>query len=330
MKRLTILAIGLILILSLAACSSNSSEQTTQPEQTTPQAADPSQLIIATGGSSGTYYPLGGGIAQIITDNTSSSATAQVTGASVENMRLLSNKDVDLAFTQTDIADYASKGQLMFADSKVENLTGIATLYNETIQIVVPANSDINSVADLAGKRVSVGAPGSGTEANAQQILEVYGLTFDDIKAEHLSFGDSTDKIQDGNLDAAFVTAGAPTSAVTQLSATKGVKIISLDDDKIAQLMQKYPFYVEETIPAGTYSDVGEVKTVAVKAMLVVREDLSEELVYDITKSIFENTNKLLAINAKAESITLENATDGLSLDIHPGALKYYKEMGVK
>lgn len=330
MKRLTILAIGLILILSLAACSSNSAEQPAQTEPAQTEPAQLEQLIIATGGSSGTYYPLGGGIAQIITDNTNVSATAQVTGASVENMRLLSNTEVDLAFTQTDIADYANNGKLMFDGSKVDNLTGIATLYNETIQIVVPENSDINSVADLAGKRISIGAPGSGTEANAQQILEVYGLTFDDIKAEHLSFGDSTDKIQDGNLDAAFVTAGAPTSAVTQLSVTKGVKIISLDDDKIAQLIQKYPFYVEETIPADTYSNVGEVKTVAVKAMLVVRKDLSEEIVYDITKSIFENTDKLFAINAKASSITLENATNGLSLEIHPGALKYYKEMGVK
>lgn len=317
MKRLTIIIIALILLVTLSACSSSTSEQ-------------PQQLIIATGGTSGTYYPLGGGIAQIITDNTSSSATAQVTGASVENMRLLGDKDVDLAFTQTDIAQYAINGEEMFSEGKVDNIRGISTLYHETIQIIVPADSDINSVADLAGKRVSVGAPGSGVEANAKQVLEVYGLTFDDMQAEHLSFGDSTEKIQDGNLDAAFVTAGAPTSAVTQLSATKGVKIIPLEDDKIQALIQKYPFYVEQVIPADTYSGVGEIKTVAVKAMLVVREDLSEELVYEITKSLYENTASLIPINAKAKSITLDSALDGMSMELHPGALKYFKEMGLK
>ena len=317
MKRFFMFAIALLVVFSLAACSSGDSK-------------DPKQIILATGGTSGTYYPLGGGIAQIITDNTDVSATAQSTGASVENMRLLKAGDIDLAFTQTDIADYASNGTVMFEEGKVENLQGIATLYNETIQIVVPANSDISSVADLKGKKVSVGAPGSGAEANASQILEVYGLTFDDLKAEHLSFGDSAQKIQDGNLDAAFLTAGAPTSAVTELSATKGVKLIPLDEDKINELIEKYPFYVNEAIPADTYTDVGETTTVAVKAMLTVRSGLSEELVYEITKSLFSNTDLLVTINAKAKSISKENAVNGLSLDIHPGALKYYQEEGLK
>ncbi len=319
MKKLLLFALALTMVFSLAACSSSNGSQ-----------ADSQQLIIATGGTSGTYYPLGGGIAQIITDNTNASATAQTTGASVENMRLLSDNKVDLAFTQNDIASYANSGTVMFDGKKVDNLTGIATLYNETIQIVLPKGSAINSVADLRGKKVSVGAPGSGTEQNAMQILETYGLTFDDLKAEHLSFGDSAQKIQDGNLDAAFVTAGAPTSAVTELSATKGVKILSFDESKIKQLIAKYPFYVEQVIPAGTYSGVDEVTTVAVKAMLVARKDLSEDLVYNITKAIFEHTTKLVAINAKAKSISLDNAVQGMPLDFHPGALKYYKEKGIK
>lgn len=323
-KIITFLAI-IGLVLSLGACSSDT--DTEQGDNSNDAVAQ--QLIIATGGTSGTYYPLGGGIAQIITDNTSASATAQSTGASVENMRLLQKQDVDLAFTQTDIADYATKAVKMFDGNAVDNLTGVASLYYETIQIVVPENSDINSVADLAGKKVSTGAPGSGVEANAEQILEVYGLTFDDLKAEHLSFGDSTSKIQDGNLDAAFLTAGAPTSAVTELSATKGVKLIALDADKIAQLVESYPFYVEQTIPADTYPGVSEVNTVAVKAMLVARAGLSDELVYDITKALFENTNELVLINAKAKAISLESAAEGMSLDIHPGALKYYQEEGI-
>jgi len=330
MKKFLLLALAAMMVLSLAACSSGSSTEEEQQPQQQGEVETPQQLIIATGGTSGTYYPLGGGIAQIITDNTNVSATAQSTGASVENMRLLQKGDVDLAFTQTDIADYASNGKLMFEGTKVENLQGIATLYYETIQIVLPANSDVNSVEDLAGKRVSVGAPGSGTEANASQVLEVYGLTFDDLKTEYLSFGDSAQKIQDGNLDAAFVTAGAPTSAVTELSATKGVKILNLDQEKIAELSEKYPYYVGQTIPAGTYTDVDEVQTVAVKAMLTVRKELSEDVVYDITKALFANTDQLATINAKAKSISLDTALEGLSLEIHPGALKFYKEKGLK
>lgn len=334
MKKFLLMALAVIMVLSLAACSgAKEGEQATpeQPqEQGQPQEQTPEQLIIATGGSAGTYYPLGGGMAQIITDNTNVSATAQVTGASVENMRLIQNGDVDLALTQTDIADYAVNGTLMFENSKVENLQGIATLYFETVQIVIPAGSNIQSVEDLKGKRVSVGAPGSGAEANASQILEIHGLTFDDLKAEHLSFGDSTQKIQDGNLDAAFVTAGAPTAAVTELSATRGVKLLPIAQDKIDALIAKYPYYAQETIPAGTYKDQEEIKTVSVKAMLVVRKELPEDLVYNITKSIYENTDKLVAINAKAKSITLETALDGLSLEIHPGALKFYQEKGLK
>lgn len=327
MKKLLSFALLLMLTLVVAACGGKEESGGESKDEATL----PSQLVIATGGTSGTYYPLGGGIAQIITDNTEVTATAQTSGGSVENMRLLGQKEVELAFVQNDIAEYASKGTFMFEGSKVENLQGLATLYNETVQIVVPADSSISTVADLAGKRVSVGAPGSGVEANALQVLEIYGLTFDDLKSEHLSFGDSVSKIQDGNLDAAFVTAGAPTSAVTELSATKGVKLISLEQEKIDELIAKYPFYVQDTIPAGTYPGAdAETVTVAVKAMLAVSKDLPEQFVYDITKLLFEKNSELVAINKKAESITKENAVEGLSLEIHPGALKFYKENGLK
>lgn len=334
LKKLSYLLIAFILMLALAACGQGGDEGAEQEENEQnkgeEEATLPSQLIIATGGTSGTYYPLGGGIAKIITDNTEVTATAQTTGGSVENMRLLGAGEVELAFVQNDIADYASNGTMMFDGAAVENLKGIATLYNETVQIVLPAGSKISSVSDLKGKKVSVGAPGSGVEANAKQILEMYDLAFEDLKTQHLSFGDSVQKIQDGNLDAAFVTAGAPTSAVTELSATKGVKLLNIDQDKIDALIEKYPFYVKEVIPADTYPEVTETTTVAVKAMLTVTKDLPEDFVYEMTKSLFENTDQLVAINKKAESITMENAVKGMSLDIHPGALKYFEENGLK
>ncbi|WNF36216.1 TAXI family TRAP transporter solute-binding subunit [Bacillaceae bacterium IKA-2] len=324
MKKLLFSIFALVLMFSLVACGGN--DNGVEEGET----YLPSQLVIATGGTTGVYYPLGGGIAQIITNNTDVSATAQTSGGSVENMRLLASNDVELAFVQNDIADYAVNGTLMFEGTAVENLQGIATLYNETIQIVLPDNSTITTVEDLKGKSVSVGAPGSGVEANARQVLEIFGLTFEDLDAEFLNFGDSVSRIQDGGLDAAFVTAGAPTAAVTELSATRGVKLLSLEDDKIEELIAKYPFYVKDTIPAETYPGVAETTSVAVKAMLAVSSDLPEDFVYDVTKALFENQSQLVAITSRASGIAKENALDGLSIDLHPGALKFYQEEGLK
>jgi TRAP transporter TAXI family solute receptor len=296
---------------------------------TSATSSDPSQLVIATGGTGGTYYPLGGAIAELIKEATGITTTAEVTGAAAENMRLIKDGDAHIAFVQGDIADYASKGTNMFQeDGKIENFQALGALYNETVQIVVSADSNINSVADLKGKRVSVGSPGSGTEVNAQQILEAYGLTFDDLQLQRLSFADSAKAIQDGQLDAAFQTAGAPTAAITELAATTGVKIIPIDADKIASLIEKYPFYVETTIPGNTYQTVpDDVTTVSVRAILVVQSDLSEDLVYKATKALFENVDKL---PAKKEEIKLEGALQGVSLPVHPGAQKYYDEKGVQ
>lgn len=292
--------------------------------------ADPSQLIIATGGTGGTYFPLGGGMADHITKNAGLTATAQATGASAENIRLLRDKKADIAFTQNDIAEYASKGTNMFQqDGKIDSFQALGALYDETIQIVVSADSNIKSVGDLKDKRVSVGAPGSGTEVNAQQILEAYGMTFEDTKLQRLSFADSAKAIQDGQLDAAFQTAGTPTAAITELAATTGVKIIPIDADKIDAIIAKYPYYVKTNVPANTYQTVPEeVTTVSVKSMLLIRSDLSEGLVYKVTKAIFENSDKLG--HAKAKEIKLENVKNGVSIPVHPGAQKYFDEKGVK
>ncbi|ELK42306.1 TAXI family TRAP transporter solute-binding subunit [Brevibacillus agri] len=315
MKKRSVL-FSLILLLSMAwmtACGGGSQ-----------------QLVIATGGTGGTYYPLGGGMADHITKNAGVTATAQATGASAENIRLLRDKKADIAFTQNDIAEYAAAGTNMFQqDGKIDSFQALGALYDETIQIVVSADSNIKSVADLKGKRVSVGAPGSGTEINAQQILEAYGLTFDDTQLQRLSFADSAKAIQDGKLDAAFQTAGTPTAAITELAATTGVKIIPIDNDKIDAIIAKYPYYVKTTVPANTYQTVPEeVTTVSVKSMLLIRSDLDEDLVYKVTKAIFDNTDKLG--HAKAKEIKLDSVLSGVSIPIHPGAKKYFDEKGVK
>ena len=320
----------LALIMALTACGGNAQEESGPKTSEATTGEKPSSLIIATGGTAGTYYPLGGGIAGLISDKAGTNATAQVTGAAVENMRLISKKEVDLAITQGDIADYAAKGTEMFQDDAVSNLQAIGALYQETIQIVVSEKSGITSVSELKGKKVSVGAPGSGTEVNARQILEAYGLAFEDLSAERLSFGDSAKKIQDGILDAAFVTAGAPTAAINELAATTGVRLLTIEDDKIKAITDKYKYYSQQVIPAGTYpKQEAEVKTVAVKAIMSVRAELDTQLVYDITKAIYENTEPLIAINAKANEIKTDKALEGISIPLHPGAEKYLKEKGV-
>ncbi|MFS0556178.1 TAXI family TRAP transporter solute-binding subunit [Brevibacillus sp. 179-C9.3 HS] len=331
-KRHFLLSLTLLLSMSLVtACGGGgNSAQGGGTGGSSGGSADPSQLVIATGGTGGTYFPLGGGMADHITKNAGITATAQATGASAENIRLIRDKKADIAFTQNDIAEYAAKGTNMFQqDGKIDSFQALGALYDETIQIVVSADSNIKSVTDLKDKRVSVGAPGSGTEVNAQQILEAYGMTFEDTKLQRLSFADSAKAIQDGQLDAAFQTAGTPTAAITELAATKGVKIIPLDADKIDAIIAKYPYYVKTTVPANTYQTVPEeVTTVSVKSMLLIRSDLSEDLVYKVTKAIFENSDKLG--HAKAKEIKLENVMNGVSIPVHPGAKKYFDEKGVK
>ncbi|RLQ97153.1 TAXI family TRAP transporter solute-binding subunit [Falsibacillus albus] len=284
-------------------------------------------ISLATGGTGGTYYPLGGTFAKLIQDETGIDANAITSGASAENMASLKKKKVEVAFTQSDIASYATKGELMFKDNKVDNVQAIGTLYPETIQIVTSKKSGIKSVEDLKGKVVSVGEAGSGTLANAEQILEVYGLKTDDLKARNLSFDDSAQGIQDGTIDAAFITSGAPTGAVEGLSATTPVNIIALDDDKMDDLIKKYPYYAKDVVKSGTYGLEEDVPTVAVRAMLVVRSDLSKDMVYKMTKAIFDHTDK---ITNKKEYIKAENALQGLGIELHPGAKKYFDEKGIK
>lgn len=308
----------LLVLLVAAACSTAGSEE------------NPKAITIATGGTGGVYYPLGGGMAQVFEDQLDITATAQVSGASVENMQLLSKGDVQLAFTQNDIADYAVNGTEVF-DNKLDNLAGIAALYPEIIQLVVSADSDIHSIADLKGKKVSVGAPGSGNEANSIQILSAAGMSYDDIDEQLKSYADSADSFKDGLIDAMFVTSGIPNSSVQDIAVTKGVRIIGIDEGIVSALQQDYPFFVKAEVPAGTYDGQEETAdTVAVLASLTVNSKLSEDLVYKITKALYENLDTIGAKHAKGKEIELQKALEGLTIPIHPGALKYYEEQGVR
>jgi uncharacterized protein len=335
MKRKSFLLMTILLLMLsmfLAACGTEKEieEETSDNGNNEAVEEDTPELkfmSIVTGGTGGTYYPLGGSMANIIKDATGIETNAEVSGASAENMTTLKDGNAEIAFTQTDIASYAKEGKLMFEGNVVDNVKAIGTLYPETVQIVTTTKSGIKSVEDLRGKKVSVGAPGSGTFANAEQILEVHGITMEDIDAKHLSFDESTAGIQDGSIDAAFVTAGTPTGAVEGLAATEKVVIVPIEPAKAEELITKYPYYAKEEVPSGVYGLTESVPTVAVLAMLVVREDLSDNLVYDITKAIFENTDKIG--HAKAALIKAEKALNGVGIDVHPGAQKYYDERGI-
>ncbi len=285
-------------------------------------------INIATGGTAGTYFPLGGAIADILNKNVKDcNASAQSTGASVANINLLQQGKVDIAFVQNDITYYAANGTEMFKGKKVSGLQGLATLYPETVQIVSLKKTGIKTVADMKGKRIAVGAAGSGTEANARQILEAYGITYNDIKVQYLSFGEASSALKDGNVDAAFVTAGFPTAAIQDISTQHDVVMIPVATDKADALIAKYPFYTKVVIPKDTYKDqAADVSAVAVRCMLVVTDKMDEKTAYDVTKAIFSNLDRLKAAHKIASVVAKDKGMDGMSIKVAPGAEKFFKE----
>ncbi|WP_249869405.1 TAXI family TRAP transporter solute-binding subunit [Oceanobacillus saliphilus] len=313
------------MVLFLAACGGDDNGATEGEGEGNGDA--PQFLQLLTGGTSGTYYPLGGEMANNITEATGIQTDAVSSNASADNVIALQEGEAELAFVQTDVVANAVEGINAFEGNPVDNVLAVGSLYPETVQIVTTANSGISSVEDLAGKTVSVGAPGSGTYINAEQILEIHGMSMDDINAQNLDFGESTGGIQDGNIDAAFITAGTPTGAVEGLSATIDVSILPIDQDKIDEMIEKYPYYAADTIEAGTYGLEEEVATVAVLAMVVVTDSVPEDTVYELTKAIYDNASSMA--HAKAEFITLETALDGIGIDLHPGAKRYFDEEGI-
>ena len=280
---------------------------------------------IATGGTAGTYYPIGGAIADLLNKN-GLNAAAQSTGASVANINMLKDKQVELAIVQNDITYYAVNGQEMF-EEKVEGLSAIASLYPETCQFVTRQDSGITSIEQLKGKRVAVGAAGSGAEANARQILAAYGLTYDDIDEQFLSFAESAYALKDQTVDAAFVTAGFPTAAVQDVAAQNPITLLHIDDAHIATLAAKYPFYNKIVIPANTYAgQAQDVQSVSVMAILVCNDKVDAKVGEQITKAIFDNLDKLQAAHAAAKNISKENALKGIDfLKMNEGAAKILK-----
>jgi len=292
-------------------------------------------IAIATGGTGGVYYPLGGGLANLISKNLPGyQATAEVTGGSVDNLKLIGSGQSEVAFSMADAALDAFKGEDKFKGNKVA-LRTLAVLYPNRMHVVTIEGTGIQKMADLKGKRVSTGSPGSATEVMAFRVIEAAGLNRDrDIKRERLGVAESVNAIKDRKIDAFFWVGGLPTAAVTDLGATPGVKIKMIDHSEVVEKMNaKYgPLYVKDTIPAETYPGQGKDNAIATVWNILVADDkMSDELAYKITQIIFDKKADLVAIHKEAENLDYKFQVTGNSpVPWHPGALKYYADKGVK
>lgn len=295
-------------------------------------------LAIATGGTGGTYYPLGGALAQVLSERAGISATAQSGNASVANCNLIARGDVETAFVQNNVADDAYNGRGAFNGRPLANLRVLAALYPETVQVVARKVANVKNLKDAKGKIIAVGDKGSGTEVDTRNILELHGLTYNDIKPLYVNFSVAAQRLQDDQGDVLFTTAGVPTSSIIELMTGKECNFVNLDAEAVKQLCAKFPFYVPMTIPAGTYKGQTEpVNTVAMMALWITNDKMDNDLAYRITKALWAKGDKgdsgadaLAKIHDQGKNIRLETALKGVTIPLHPGAEKFYKEAGVK
>jgi TRAP transporter TAXI family solute receptor len=293
---------------------------------------------IGTGGTGGTYFPVGGMIANAISEASGFGvkglvATAVASNGSLANINAINGGQAEAGLTQADVAYWAFTGTGLFdGRPKIDTIRFIANLYPESVQIVVKKGSNIRSVSDLKGKRVSLDEPGSGTLIDARIVLNAWGVSEKDLKPEYLKMGPAADRMKDGALDAFFTVGGWPTGAISELASTQGgIDLVPVDGPNAEKLLQQFQFFSADTIPAEAYRGSPETKTIAVGAQLVVSSKLSDQLVYDITKAMWnDNTRKLLdAGHAKGKLIRKETALSGAGIPVHPGAERFYREIGL-
>ncbi len=313
MKKFIAVMLSLMLIFALGACT-----------------AAGSKMTMGTGGTAGTYYGYGGVLGQYIKNNAGIDVTVVSTDGSKANIQGIDAGNYQLGTVQSDVMAYAWDGIRSFeTEGKIDSFRTVAGLYAEAVQLVT-MDPAIKSVEDLRGKSVSIGAPGSGVYFNAMDVLAAAGLTENDIVAQYQSFADSADALKDGKIDAAFIVAGAPTTAITDLSTRGDVYIVSIEDEYIDKLIEVSPYYKEATITADTYGMDADAKTVAIAAVVLVRNDVGEEAVYDFVSTIFENIDTITEQHGKGAELDLEFASSITDVPYHSGAAKYFAEKGIE
>ena len=312
MKKLFALVLCLAMVFGLTACGGSGA------------------MTMGTGGTAGTYYAYGGILGNQIKTSTGITINVVSTDGSKANILGINAGNYQLATVQSDVMAYAAAGTRSFeTEGALDSFRVIGGLYAEALQLVT-MDPEIKSVADLKGKKVSIGAAGSGVYFNAMDVLAAAGLTEADIIPQYQSFGDSADALKDRKIDAAFIVAGAPTPAIQELCTSATAYLVPIDGDIADKLMAASPYYTSYKIPAGTYNgQTTDVTTVTVKATLIVSTSADEEAVYNVTKAIFDNIDTITAAHAKGAELSLDNATSGMTAPFHAGAAKYFKEKGI-
>ena len=317
MKRIIAFVLAALMLVALTACG-------------TDEAAKATKMTMGTGGTQGTYYGYGGILGNHIKGETGITVNVVSTDGSKANILGIDVGNYQLGTVQSDVMAYAYAGTRSFeTEGALDSFRVIGGLYAEAIQLVT-MDPEIKTVADLAGKKVSIGAAGSGVYFNAIDILGAAGLTEADIQPQYQSFGDSADALKDGKIDAAFIVAGAPTPAIQELCTTTDAYLVPIDGEVAEKLMNDSPYYTLYDVPAGTYDGQdADVTTVTVKATLIVSTSASEEDVYNLTKAIYDNADAITEAHAKGAELSLENATQGMTAPFHKGAAKYFAEKGI-
>ena len=313
MKQVFALIMAFLMILSLTACSR-------EPQKS-------GSLTFTTGSDTGTYYAFGSAIGDTVSQFTDTQVTVVSSNGSQANIEAIQAGDADIAFVQSDVMAYCYNGTRLFAESgAVTTFSTVAAMYMEQVQLVT-LDPSIESVSDLAGKRVSIGATGSGVYYNVMDILGVYGLTEDDIIPSFYAFSETIDALQKGEIDAGFVVAGAPTNAVTSLTATNDAYLVSLDDEHINALTASSPYYARNTIGSEVYGTPEDVITVGISAVVIASDSASDDDVYNFISAIFNNLDTLT--HDKTKEVSLDFAISVTDVPYHPGAARYFKERGL-
>ena len=335
-SKTPLLAAIVALSMTMVACSDNTATDTNDSATTDNTAASAASdkletkfVTIATGGASGPYNIIGTSLAEIYAKTFGVNAKTQTTGASVENVNLLTQGKVDMVLALSDVVTNAVEGTEDFKEP-ITNIQQVAVLYPNVIQIVASEKSGIKNIEDLKGKRIAVGDQGSGTEVNARTLLEGFGITYDDVKVDYLGFADAADAMKAGKIEAAFFSSGLPNSSLLELEQGIKLQLVTINQDKLKQIIENKPYFKTFEIPAGTYGNDAAIPTTAVMNALLIRSDISEEDGYKLTKALFENLDGLKNAHQAANDISLETAQEGMVAPIHPGAKKYYEEQSAK
>ena len=332
MKTWTKLTLTSVALLGLMACSGekNTSKDQTGKAESAAVAVDRLQtkfVNIATGGASGPYNVIGTSLAEIYNKTYGVNSKTQTTGASVENLNLLKQNKVEMAFVMSDSLTEALQGIGSFKQGKIDNVQQIAALYPNYVQVVASKKSGIKNLEDLKGKRIAVGAQNSGVEVNARTLLNGFGITYNDVKVDYLGYAEAADALKGGRIDAAFLTSGIPNSSLMELQQSFDLQLVGINPEKVKEIAKNQAYFLPLIIPKGTYGNDADVPTAAIMNALVVRSDLSEDDVYKLTKTFFESLGQLANSHQAASEISLEVAQNGVVAPLHPGAKRYYAEI---